>query len=834
MVQTKWFKHAQIKLSFLILLVSLFLSFSSFAEDAELEIEKATYKAGDGKLIVKVKRENKNRTTIRVIDNITNQLLAEKQSSDDEIKFKIKDITGEQVPCSVRVEVGSLSVSRQVKNAPSNCSQNANDSGSDPGQNTAPSCSITLPNENPVVISLGDKVFFSGAASDPDNDPLSFEWDFAGGADIRPLVAEPGEIMFTQNDSSFLVTFIVTDSHGARCTDTMTVEVGNIPIDLTPKVSEAPAPGTLAAGDQQHVVLPYNDLGMHCGDLNSYPFSILPPFNTINGQLIRKGSIGASKPVLLNNVIYQLQYSAASNPKDPIGPGSINSTSQNYPPGTKFADAIIKKGDFWDQIDTEDTVVSALFGVNLLPDTGLFGETMPGISNPYYANDPKKFSFYDNEKQWFTALGVPMIGIDDRGRRNSYSLMRIQGKDKFSGEIMATTDVVVPVSSEVDCRDCHTKGKIGADTNARSIPNAPQFYHPASLDIADVEQAAKKNIISLHNFKHGTQLLENGKPVLCAGCHASNALGTLGEADTNMSNAMHGHHGRLQVDNNGKLLRDSNDEPVLINPNNLSGQEKLLIAFGPDIPMQENCFLCHPGKITQCFRGAMYTAGQQCEDCHGNMLAVGGEYPLKDGRIRVPWVDEPRCESCHTGHGDEAVLTKAFDDLAATPLKAARPRFAENPGTLYRNSIGHGGVGCEGCHGSPHAIWPNRNPDANDNVTAIQLQGHKGSIRECTVCHKVNSFPNGTMDGPHGMHPVNDPIWIKSKDDMYHEDYVKDAQGNDQCAACHGVDHRGTRLSKVPVDRVLKDAEGKVRATLSAGDIVSCDLCHDLEKSFDN
>ena len=143
-------------------------------------------------------------------------------------------------------------------------------------------------------------------------------------------------------------------------------------------------------------------------------------------------------------------------------------------------------------------------------------------------------------------------------------------------------------------------------------------------------------------------------------------------------------------------------------------------------------------------------------------------------------------------------------------------------------------MGCEGCHGSPHAIWPNQNPDANDNVTATQLQGHKGSIQECTVCHEKNSFPDGTLNGPHGMHPVNDPTWIKSKDDMYHEDYVKDEQGNDQCATCHGADHRGTRLSKVPVDRVLKDAEGKVRATLSAGDIVSCDLCHSLEKSFDD
>ncbi len=50
----------------------------------------------------------------------------------------------------------------------------------------------------------------------------------------------------------------------------------------------------------------------------------------------------------------------------------------------------------------------------------------------------------------------------------------------------------------------------------------------------------------------------------------------------------------------------------------------------------------------------------------------------------------------------------------------------------------------------------------------------------------------------------------------------------------YGADPIGTRLSRVPVDRVLRDADGVVRATLAAGEIVSCDLCHDLDKSFSN
>ena len=838
MMQIKYSKQTQIILSGLILIVSLFLSLSSFADDEQVKIEKAKYKSEKKQLLVIVKRkEKRGTTTFKLLDNILNKEIATKKSSREEIKFKIKSISGKQVPCSIRIEFNNFSISRQVKNAPSDCSQNHNNPVPPSTDNLPPICSIISPSTN-VTINLGESVDFSGNATDPESDTLNYEWDFAGGADSRPKIAIPGLIIFDQNNGLFLITLIVTDSLGARCTDTVSVQVGAIPSALPGKVSEAPAPGSLAAGGNQHVVLSYNDLGMHCGDLSSYPFSVLPPFNTFHAQLIKKGRTGANKPVLLSDLGYKLQYSAASNPKDPIGSDSINSTSQNYPPGSTLANAVLRKSDFWDQLDAQDTIASALFGFDISPDTGLTGSTMPGILNPYIVNDPQVFNAFDSQKKWFTALGVPMIGIDDTGRLNSYPLMRVQGIDTNSGKVLATTDVVLPVSSEVDCRDCHTKNKIAANQNVRlGVQNAPQFIDPVSLDRIDVEKAAKENIIILHNFKHGTSLLADGKPVLCASCHASNALGTTGIPGVgNMSNVLHGHHGRFQVDQNDNLLRDTEGEPILTDPQNLTGAEKPLIVFGANIPMEENCFLCHPGKITQCFRGAMYTAGQQCEDCHGDMLAVGGEYPLKNGQTRVPWVNEPRCESCHTGHGDEIVLTRAFDenDPSATPLPPVRQRFAENPNLLYRDSIGHGGVACEGCHGSPHAIWPNQNPDANDNIAAIQLQGHKGSIQECTVCHEKNSFPNGTMNGPHGMHPVNDPTWIKSKDDLYHEDYVKDKQGNDRCAACHGADHRGTRLSKVPVDRVMKDAEGVVQATLSAGDIVSCDLCHSLKKSFDD
>jgi len=779
---------------------------------------------------------------VRLFDDLTDQFIAQESQSDSQGNFEFQITTLVDIPCRVRIQVGQVCASMNVQGAPVFCV--------DPpgGGNLAPMCSILTPATN-VAISLGESVVFTGDATDPEGGALTYEWDFGGGADLRPTVLNPGPVVFDWNNGSFLVTFVATDDLGARCTDTVEVEVGLPPGGLPPMVAQQPAPGDPAAGGTDHVVLAFNDLGMHCADLASYPMSILPPFNTLNAHLIRKPASTGQDPVIVDDVGSELRYSAASNPNDPVGSGSITSTSQNFPLGAQLRDAQVRKTDFWDGFAMSgSTIASLLFpGLNPVPDEGLqtldnpdHGRFMPGITAPYVANDPQSFGAFITAKKWFTAQGIPMTAVDDRGRPNSYPIVRVQAIDTAAGAVLATTDAVVPTSTEVDCRDCHTLGGVGADPAARV--GGPVFVAADSPDRIDVETAAKRNVMLLHDYEHGTTLVADGQPVLCASCHRSNALAEVGgpagdPLRDSMSHAQHGFHGRLQVDASGALIRDVQGDPVLIDPLNPQPNEQLLIPTSTTDPMEANCFLCHPGKITQCFRGAMFTAGEKCVNCHGGMLAVGGEFPLQTGQVRTPWNDEPKCGSCHTGNGSDPVGTIAYDPLdpSATPLPPVTPLFAENPDTLYRNSLdNHAGVACEACHGSPHAIWPHRDTSANDNVQALQLQGYVGPILECTVCHRSDSFPNGTMDGPHGMHPVNDPQWIKGKSGMWHKDFAKNTSSGDQCAPCHGADHRGTRLARVPVNRILRDGEGNVRVTLRAGDIVSCDLCHSLEDSFDD
>jgi hypothetical protein len=161
-------------------------------------------------------------------------------------------------------------------------------------------------------------------------------------------------------------------------------------------------------------------------------------------------------------------------------------------------------------------------------------------------------------------------------------------------------------------------------------------------------------------------------------------------------------------------------------------------------------------------------------------------------------------------------------DASASPLLAANKRFAEEPDTLFRNSKGHGGLACEACHGSTHAIWPNADPNSNDNIAARQLQGHAGTIIECAACHATGSLPL-TVKGPHGLHNVNDPRWI---DEEHGEIY---ARNKNNCKACHGLDLAGTVLAKTAAARTFRvEDAGIVR--LAAGEPVRCNRCHGMPR----
>jgi hypothetical protein len=234
------------------------------------------------------------------------------------------------------------------------------------------------------------------------------------------------------------------------------------------------------------------------------------------------------------------------------------------------------------------------------------------------------------------------------------------------------------------------------------------------------------------------------------------------------------------------------------------------------------CYRCHPGSTTRCLRGAMGAAvasdgtmEMQCQSCHGSMNAVGAAN-------RTGWLNEPACQECHTGtatnNNGQIRYTSVFN-TSGQPRVAVDQTFATNPNapaagfSLYRFSAGHGGVKCEACHGSTHAEFPSSH--RNDNIQSIQHQGHVGMFVECVSCHGTQ--PATVNGGPHGMHPVGQ-AWVDA-----HPDAVGEGGNVAQCQACHGVDYRGTVLSRSKADRALNAFGGKL---FWRGFQIGCYTCH--------
>ena len=532
-------------------------------------------------------------------------------------------------------------------------------------------------------------------------------------------------------------------------------------------------------------ILANNDLGMHCVDADFSVFTILPPYNVVNAQVIR--TIASGTPALLDDSAITVRYSPIADAN-----GSINSRS-------------LGKTNFW-------VYAARAYGANLAPGQGLKSLYMPNE-----ATTPEQTSFSWKVTQGlFKAEGIPIVPVDDAGHSNRYPLMRLTATDKTSSQSVATLDVVLPVSEETTCRDCHASGAAAA--------KSPGITWSTN---ADIEIQSRENVLLLHDNRIGTQLMAS-KPVLCAGCHYSAALDLAGTGPTvsqaghpTMSAAMHAYHSDKMLTASGTPLAD----------------RYVTLGGTPPPPDTQACYQCHPGKTTQCLRGAM-TDAISCQNCHGNMSAVGGATPLaiggsidgqNDGKSRRPWKDLPRCQSCHTGDAsshltlaDASLMASdgirtlvAFDptDAAASPRKATGSRFAENTNALFRFSKGHGGVACEGCHNSTHAIWPNGVELHNDNVAAKELQGHSGTLTECTTCHGAGTLPL-SLNGPHGMHVVADSRWTNGG----HGDLAD--QNPQACAVCHGTDYRGTVLSRTAA---LRDFGSH---TVAKGTTVGCYDCH--------
>lgn len=525
---------------------------------------------------------------------------------------------------------------------------------------------------------------------------------------------------------------------------------------------------TLTVLSSNYALTAWNDLGMHCIDGKDYSvMSILPPYNNLHAQLVDR----TNNRLVTSGVT--LTYAATADLNGSINTGSASKTN------------------FWQYVGF---LYASLFGGAPASDVGLTGNPAPNAASAPLS--------YNASQGWFEADGIPITPVDDAGNKNYYPMVNVVARDA-SGNALARAKVVLPVSDEMTCKACHASRQSGSAAQLAAKPGSGWAFD------ADPEKDWKKNVLRIHDDKYlgdlrfqqalvqagyGTTGLAAsaaaGKPVLCAACHASNALPGSGISGIEpLTTAQHGSHGQVIDPTQGVKL--------------------------DDIGNRNACYLCHPGAVTQCLRGAMGKAVDSsgnalmsCQSCHGTMSAVGSA-------ARTGWLQEPNCQACHH---DGTREISALDSGTGLLRQVTDTRFATTanvPATgysLYRFSKGHGNLQCEACHGATHAVYPSA--EGNDNVLSVGLQGHRGTVGECATCHAT--IPNTTTGGPHGMHSPTQQ-WVGGHGSIAE-------RNRSQCAYCHGADYKGTNLSEVRTAR--RFTANNTVVSLVAGQRVGCYDCH--------
>lgn len=372
------------------------------------------------------------------------------------------------------------------------------------------------------------------------------------------------------------------------------------------------APAQTATAVGDYVVLSWNDLGMHCYNRDFQDLAVLPPYNTLWAQVVKVGD----PPEIVTDGI---------------------TVTYEFPDNTYS----VGKSNFWDY-------EQQLFGVSLPDNVGLAGKGLAGDM--------------DLQGDHFTAEGIPLTEFSDSDPFNPqpYQIANVKVLDSANGAELAQSTVVAPVSTEMHCDNCHSDGGVENISTGRVETNI--------LTLHDRENADE------YPAGHDTPLMDR-RPVLCAECHQSNALGKPGLGDIpSLSRAMHSKH----------------KEEV---PNTIDG-----------------CYQCHPGPQTQCLRDTMSQAGMECTDCHGSMENVAHN--------PQPWLNEPRCDTCHDDgkHDQNQALYRLSKDHGGLYCAACHdsphaiaPSAEPSDNIKFIELQGHSGTlqRCTVCHATqPQAPGP--------------------------------------------------------------------------------------------------------------------------------
>ncbi len=438
--------------------------------------------------------------------------------------------------------------------------------------------------------------------------------------------------MGTPQERDALAGYVVTGLHG-REPDRPQV------VDIEPLEHQIPS---FDAESDEYVLLSWNTIGMKCiTDADGF-FSFLPPGNAMGTVLVRRGQ----KPQVVSEGV-EIGYAAPEDMRNPAA-----------------------HVDFW-------KYAPSLVGKSLPDNVSAAGKGLVGTMS------------WNDKAGRFAVSGIPLAPYSDLGTVNPYPLFDVTATETATGKILARTQAVLPMGTEMGCKTCH----------------GGQWRKNGVTGIGD---KTARGILTVHDKRNGTglkALAEAGKPVLCQSCHPDPVLKKEGRPELlNLPAAMHGFH--------ANYLPDLGDEV---------------------------CSYCHPDSpvgVTRCLRDVHGTSGLGCSSCHGTLedhatsllkreqekgkaaaarLMAGIEPNMasrEEIRPRSPWGQEPDCMTCHEGYAPP-VTDVAFNT------------WTEGSSGLYRSRMDEAGVlPCLACHGAPHAVYPAVNAYGadRDNVQPLQYQ----------------------------------------------------------------------------------------------------------------
>ncbi len=361
-------------------------------------------------------------------------------------------------------------------------------------------------------------------------------------------------------------------------------------------------PQTIHATSMDYVAFAWNDLGMHCLNPTYNEGVVLPPYNTVWVQVIKRGN-----PPQVVTAGITVEYSIQNN--------TYSYGKRSY-------------GQFWDNS-------LKLFGITLAHDTGVNLED-PNIHNGLSGTMVVKGSH-------FQVNGIPVTPVDDSLTWNPYQVANITVKDS-TGATLVQTQCTVPTSDEMNCAKCHgttnplldVLQKHDANQGTSLAANAPVLCASCHGDPALGQTGVGTAGIYLSQAMHG---FHADKGAACYDCHPG--------ATTQCSRSI------------PHTAADGN----CIECHGTMAQVASSIEAGTRIPwaQEPKCVTCHAGIAevdtgTNLYRNAFAHNNISCPACHQSPHAMLPTNVASDGAQAVQYQTKAlpigTCKVCHdNSHG---------------------------------------------------------------------------------------------------------------------------------------------------------------------------------------